>query len=60
MHGCVSHHRARNKLGAIARQVGAEHRQVAITHRGQIVAVLISPAELEELEGLVAVLFLAA
>ncbi|MGQ4345748.1 type II toxin-antitoxin system prevent-host-death family antitoxin [Streptomyces sp. SAS_275] len=50
----------RNKLGAIARQVGAEHRQVAITHRGQIVAVLISPAELEELEGLVAVLFLAA
>lgn len=41
---------ARNKLGALVRQVSAEQRQVAITDRGQTMAVLISPAELEELE----------
>ncbi|MGW4030658.1 type II toxin-antitoxin system Phd/YefM family antitoxin [Streptomyces sp. NPDC004838] len=41
---------ARNKLGALARQVGAEQKRVALTDRGQIMAVLISPAELEELE----------
>ncbi|MEU0788002.1 type II toxin-antitoxin system Phd/YefM family antitoxin [Streptomyces sp. NPDC006173] len=41
---------ARNKLGALARQVSAEQKQVAITDRGQTMAVLISPAELEELE----------
>ncbi|MGW4204422.1 type II toxin-antitoxin system Phd/YefM family antitoxin [Streptomyces sp. NPDC004726] len=41
---------ARNKLGALARQVGAEQKHVALTDRGQIMAVLISPAELEELE----------
>ncbi|MDH6129940.1 type II toxin-antitoxin system Phd/YefM family antitoxin [Kitasatospora sp. GP82] len=41
---------ARNKLGALARQVSAEQKQVALTDRGQTMAVLISPAELEELE----------
>ncbi|MFB7669730.1 type II toxin-antitoxin system Phd/YefM family antitoxin [Kitasatospora sp. NPDC056138] len=41
---------ARNKLGALARQVSAEQKHVALTDRGQTMAVLISPAELEELE----------
>ena len=41
---------ARNKLGALARQVSAEQKHVALTGRGQAVAILISPAELEELE----------
>lgn len=41
---------ARNKLGALARQVSAEQKRIALTDRGQAMAVLISPAELEELE----------
>ncbi|MDH6136486.1 prevent-host-death family protein [Kitasatospora sp. MAA4] len=41
---------ARNKLGALSRQVSAEQKRVALTDRGQVMAVLISPAELEELE----------
>ncbi|WP_336052173.1 type II toxin-antitoxin system Phd/YefM family antitoxin [Streptomyces sp. CA2R101] len=41
---------ARTKLGALARQVAAEQKPVALTDRGQTMAVLISPAELEELE----------
>ncbi|WP_285740855.1 type II toxin-antitoxin system Phd/YefM family antitoxin [Kitasatospora phosalacinea] len=41
---------ARTKLGALARQVSAEQKHVALTDRGQTMAVLISPAELEELE----------
>jgi PHD/YefM family antitoxin component YafN of YafNO toxin-antitoxin module len=41
---------ARTKLGALARQVSAEQKHVALTDRGQTMAILISPAELEELE----------
>ncbi len=41
---------ARNKLGALARQVSAEQKHIALTDRGQVMAILISPAELEELE----------
>ncbi|MDH6110633.1 prevent-host-death family protein [Kitasatospora sp. MAP12-15] len=41
---------ARNKLGALARQVSAEQKRIALSDRGQTMAVLISPAELEELE----------
>ncbi|MFD9126001.1 type II toxin-antitoxin system Phd/YefM family antitoxin [Kitasatospora sp. NPDC059571] len=41
---------ARNKLGALARQVSAEQKRIALSDRGQIMAVLISPAELKELE----------
>ncbi|GAA2780921.1 type II toxin-antitoxin system Phd/YefM family antitoxin [Kitasatospora aburaviensis] len=41
---------ARNKLGALARQVSAEQKHIALSDRGQTMAVLISPAELEELE----------
>jgi prevent-host-death family protein len=41
---------ARNKLGTLARQVSAEQKRIALSDRGQTMAVLISPAELEELE----------
>jgi prevent-host-death family protein len=48
---------ARARLGAIARDVSATQRPVAITDHGNTIAVLISPAdalELEELRALAA------
>ncbi|MEU8527256.1 type II toxin-antitoxin system Phd/YefM family antitoxin [Streptomyces sp. NPDC048629] len=43
---------ARARLGAIAREVSATREPVAITDHGQTVAVLVSPADVLELEEL--------
>jgi PHD/YefM family antitoxin component YafN of YafNO toxin-antitoxin module len=43
---------ARARLGAIAREVSATREQAAITDHGQTVAILVSPADVLELEEL--------
>ncbi|MEV6104122.1 type II toxin-antitoxin system Phd/YefM family antitoxin [Streptomyces sp. NPDC051940] len=43
---------ARARLGAIARMVGATREPVAITDHGQTIAILVSPADVLELEEL--------
>lgn len=46
----VSLSRARADLGPLARWVGVTRSRVALTSRGTVAAVLVSPAELTELD----------
>ncbi|MQY11377.1 hypothetical protein SRB5_14930 [Streptomyces sp. RB5] len=41
---------AQSRLGTLARLVATERKQIALTDQGQVTAILISPAELEDLE----------